>query len=673
MILPRIVPLSAAAVAALGGVLIYVDDRAVGEAVAAAPIVALLAGVVAFAIAARREPIPDPAAGSGLPPRIPDGLKIPTSSRRGLRLASVVCVVTTTIYAVLGYNPLVLAGWLSALALASRALWPECRTPTPRNRLVPGEYWFLAATMLGFALLVLPYLSTLPYEFSTDEIYSTATVRDFVDGTEKDPLGLVAWWGLPALYFALTAIMGHIFGTSIEAVRMVTALTAIATIVPFYMWIRTLHGRNTATIATLMLALAHAFIGWGRIALHQNSPVLLLSIAMALLAIGMRDCCPLKILWGGVTLGLAFHSYPSGQIIVFIWVVALGATVVLRSVSWKTVAPIAVLSGLGFLLAVAPMIVNMVGSWEAFAARAQAVAISNPAAIDLMGQHLGLTDHTMILRENTVRSLLSFNGAYPYVTYFNPGHGFVDPATGVLLWLGVAFALTRLRNFGLLLSVVGFGAVYAVGFLTEGAPVHGRLLVALPFVTVLAAEALGSLGRAIAPGGGARLLRRRLAGAFIFAFAILNLAIFQNYVHNQVSRARSDAATAIGRTLGVGVEMTNPLGRFFGQEATWPPGTLAVLITNDDYPVFRWADEVEWRMWMAFFSDESRVQILPDVQSFVDVPASTFVNGFWTGAIVFMRREIWERDRDALLAAYPDLRHEPLTSNRQLITVHLSR
>lgn len=672
-LLPRIVALSAAAVAALGSVLIYLDDRIPGDPVAPAPIIALLAGAVAFAIAARRERRPDVAVDPGPTGAIPAGLEIPPASRRGLGTAVVLCAVTTTVYAVFGYNPLVLAGWLGAWVVASRALWSGRGTAAAHTRLVAGEIWFLAAVMAGLAVLVLPYLATLPYEFSTDEIYSSGTVRDFADGRVTDPLGLVRWWGLPALYFALAGAVGNVIGTSIEAIRALTAVTAIVTILPFYLWIRTLHGRNTATLATLLLAFAHAFIGWGRIALHQNSPVLVLTVAMALLSVGMRDRCPVKILWGGIALGLGFHTYPSGQIIVVIWTAALGAAVVLRSTSWKTVAPIAALSGLGFLLAVAPMLVNMVGSWTAFTARAQAVAMSNPAALELMGRHLGLTDAATIMRENLIRGLLSFNGAYPYVTYFNPGHGFIDPATGVLLWLGVAFALTRLRHFGLALAVVGFGAIYAVGFLTEGAPVHGRLLVALPFVAVLAAEALGVLGRAIAPGGDAASLRHRLAGAFILAFVILNLAIFRNYVHDQVRRARSDAVTAIGRSLGVGVEMTSPLGRFFGQEPRWQPGSLVLLITDEQYPVFRWADEEAWKTWMGFFSDESRVEILPDVSAFVDVPEAAFLNGFWNRAILYMRREVWERDQAALLAAYPDLRHEPLTSNRQLVTVFVSR
>ena len=594
MILPRIVALTAAAVAALGSVSIYVDDRAAGEAVGIGPIVALLAGVVAFAIAVRREPRQDPATGGGPACGIPDGLRIPSPSLRGLRLALVVCAVTTAIYAVFGYNPFVLAGWLGALAVASRALWPERQAPAPRTRLVPAEYWFLGAMMLGFALLVLPYLSTLPYEFSTDEIYSTATVRDFVDGTARDPLGLVRWWGLPALYFAMTALVGNVIGTSIEAVRMVTAFTAIATIVPFYLWVRTLHGRNTATVATLMLAFAHAFIGWGRIALHQNSPVLLLSIAMALLAIGMRDRCPLKILWGGVALGLGFHSYPSGQIMVFIWAAALCATVVLRSVSWRTVAPIAVLSGLGFLLAVAPMIVNMAGGWEAFAARAQAVAISNPAALDLMGQHLGLTDHATILRENVTRGLLSFNGAYPYVTYFNPGHGFVDPATGVLLWLGVALALTRSAPFRPPLVRRRLRSGLRRGLSHGGRP---RTWTATGRATVRDGAGRGGTSA----GSGGRSLPAEPGGCS----GVGSPARSSSHSRSSTSRSsatmptirsrgrRSDPVTSIGRALGVGRRDDEPASTgSFGQESGWPPWESSQCSSrSEEYPVFRWADE----------------------------------------------------------------------------------
>ncbi len=669
--LPRLVVLAGAAVAATGGGLIYLEARDPGAPAALTPVFALLAGAVAFAIGARRLDRLPAREGSEVLAGIPRGLEVPRESRGGLMLALAVCALATVLYAVVGYTPFVLAGWLAGWVVATRALWPA-RRPVPRHaRLRAGEIAFISAVMAGLALLVLPYLATLPYEISTDEIFSIRSVRDFVDGTATDPLGLVSWWGLPALYFALTALVAGVIGTSVEAIRTLTAVTAIATVVPFYLWVRTLHGRNRATLAIVMFAFAHAFIGWGRIALHQNSPVLLLAVGMALLAVGMRDGCPVKTLWGGIAMGLGFHTYPSGQIIVLIWGGALVAALALRSVKWRDIAPVVGLSFLGFVLAMAPMLVSIIGSWDAYTARAAAVAMTNPEAIALLGRNLGLDETAAIVRENVTRGLLSFNGAYPYVTYFNPGHGFVDPATGVLLWLGLGTALTRRKRFGTVLACVGFAAVYAVGFLTEGAPVHGRLLIALPFVVVLAVEALGVIGRAIAPLGADN--RRRLASAFLVSFIVLNLVIFHNYVGDQMTRARSDEATAVGRSLGVGVEMTNPVGRFLGQEPRWDPGTLVVLVSEEEYPVFRWADEQAWRTWLGFFSQDSRVEVVAGISEFIDQPPGTFAHGFWNRAILFMRREVWSRDRARLFAAYPDLRHEPVTSNRRLVAVHLSR
>jgi hypothetical protein len=79
--------------------------------------------------------------------------------------------------------------------------------------------------------------------------------------------------------------------------------------------------------------------------------------------------------------------------------------------------------------------------------------------------------------------------------YVNEGHGFVDPLTGILLWIGVGLLLFRLvrrgAGEGVLLAVMGFLILWlSFAFVVNKAPNYTRLLVTLPFVAYLVAEAV---------------------------------------------------------------------------------------------------------------------------------------------------------------------------------------
>ena len=88
-------------------------------------------------------------------------------------------------------------------------------------------------------------------------------------------------------------------------------------------------------------------------------------------------------------------------------------------------------------------------------------------------------------------------------TYYNPEHGFVDPLTGVLLWIGVAVTAVRFwrrRESGDLLFLVGFLTLYlSFAFLVSPKRrTTRRWIVVVPFVAYLAVQAIRFL--ASAPG-----------------------------------------------------------------------------------------------------------------------------------------------------------------------------
>ena len=669
--IPRSLVIVGMAAAAAGSFGLASAPIPIGAPMPALPVLALLAGAALFGVGARLAPETGPtmAADGAFP-----WPTIPCEGRRRAAGACVIAGIVVAVYAILGYHPLLLLGWVGSWALVTAGVWPARGRSVPGPFLEPREIAFLSLVLVVSALLVLPYLDVLPYEISTDEVYSVREVRRFADGSTTNAFGLVSWWGLPALWYAGVAKTGVVTGTSIEAVRLVTALTALLIPLPFYIWVRTLHGRTVATVATALLACAHPFIGWGRVALNQNSPVLLLVTALALLALGVRHRCPVRTLWGGIALGLGFYTYPSGQIAIVIWLAALTVWWVTDRGSRRGLVPVAALSLLGFALCAGPMLVNAVLDFESFAQRARAVAITNPAAIEYLGGGWGLSDAGQVVRENAKRAFLGLNAPYPYVTYYNPVHPFLDPVTGSLVWAGLGLALFRIRRRGLALAAVGFLTVYAAGFATEGAPVHGRLLIALPFVAVLAATALVRvLGALVPEDGRGRTARGRALAAAVVAIGILNLFAFRGFVRHQMTTGRNDAVTAIGRALDVGIELESPLERYFGQGKTWDRRHYVFFYSEESAPLFRWADEPDWHAWISFFADSAFVHRVEDLDEYDPGRTVAARYGVWTRATLFLPTSVWERSGAGLRGRFPHLEHRTITPNRRVSMVEIRR
>lgn len=662
-----------AAASTAGGLILSGGGIEAGEPVPLFPVLALFAGAIVFGWGIRLASGPERAPPELAEPAHGAGRAIPAAGRAWIVSAALLGAGVAAAYAVAGYHPLLFAGWAGSLALATFAVWPSRRLPA-RVALEAGEAWFLGAVLVASAALLLPYLGRIPYEISTDEIYSVGTVRSFAEGSARDAFGLVSWWGLPAMWFAAVARAAPLTGTSIEAVRLVTAVTALLVPVPFYLWVRTLHGRRVAIVATALLAFSHAFIGWGRLALNQNSPLLLLALALALLALGLSRRDPVGALWGGICLGLGFYTYPSGQIAVFIWLAALGAWWIARAESRGALLHLGGLSLLGFGLAVAPMLVNVLLDFGDFTQRARAVAITNPEAIERLAALWQMEDPGAIVRENVKRALLGLNAPFPYVTYYNPRHAFLDPATGILAWLGLGLAVWRPRNPGLSLAAIGFLAIYATGFLTEGAPAHGRLLIALPFVAVLGAEALVRLSGAFVPDRplARRSLRWGLA-AGLLGIILLNLSIFRGFVRHQMSAGRNDAVTAIGRTLGVGIELDGPFRRYFGQGRTWDPRHRVFFYSEEDAPLFRWGDPADWHAWISFFADSALVHRVENLDGFRPGGSADIAFEFWNRATLFLPTRVWEREEARLMERFPRLEARAITPNRRITVVDIPR
>jgi hypothetical protein len=240
-----------------------------------------------------------------------------------------------------------------------------------------------------------------------------------------------------------------------------------------------------------------------RLAMRENTAVLVLVVALTLLLWGLRRGNELAVYLGGFVAGLGFYVYYPARITFPIWIaflIALGL-VYRKRFSVRRLLTVGAITAAGFALAATPIIY----------AESQI-----PAA--QIRQEGGLRVSLMIYPEaraqqqfwvfadsewdgwkaNVRMGLETFNSKFVDHgwIYINNGHGFVDPVTGIVLWLGVGLvgvALIRRRRDdpGALLMLGGFLFLYlSFAFLVNKAPNYTRLLITLPFVAYFVTEAV---------------------------------------------------------------------------------------------------------------------------------------------------------------------------------------
>ena len=176
--------------------------------------------------------------------------------------------------------------------------------------------------------------------------------------------------------------------------------------------------------------------------------------------------------------------------------------------------------------------------------------------------------------------------------YLNEGHGFVDPLSGILLWIavvGIGLLFIRRRQVNdpwPLLMLSGFLALWiAFAFLINQAPNYPRLLITLPFVAYLVTVSVRALGGLLERGlsrlgyeGGTRL-RGAVAGVALASIAVWNLAIAWDYIDQ--GRTQGDAFGSTGRYIAAHPKQN----------------TYLIADQQGAYQYFTWGYEQWWHDW----------------------------------------------------------------------------
>ena len=224
--------------------------------------------------------------------------------------------------------------------------------------------------------------------------------------------------------------------------------------------------------------------------------------------------------------------------------------------------------------------------------------------------------------------------------YLNRGHGFVDPLTGIFIWVGVLFVGIRLfrrrGDPGELFALCTFIVLWlSFAFLINKAPNYTRLLITLPFVAYFVAVATRFLaGRVQLLAADwrpqwANRARMGFVGVTIAALAALNLAIAWDFI--QEGRKNGEA---IGST-----------GRYIESHRDVPGKKFYLAADDVNYKYYSFGNSYSHRLTLFAHDGQVGPQIPPESLS-----------GFQASPpfAIFMTQALWLVARQSLMTSYPN-------------------
>jgi Dolichyl-phosphate-mannose-protein mannosyltransferase len=553
----------------------------------------------------------------------------------GIAVGLLLGLISLVVYIAEGYSQGMLWIWLAALVVLSVAFWLRSRA-LPRIAL--ADVGIAGGLVLLVSPLYLLVLSRWPVQVSSDEIAIMDVSKQYASQANVDPFGVSWYLTRPAGLFVVWGDLGELIGgIDLFHMRLLHAVVGLVTVAVSYALFRLMLPRWWAAFAAALVAASHSMFMLSRLAMRENTALLAVVLSFMLLLWGLQRKHELATFLGGVVAGLGFYVYFPGRVALPIWLAFLLGLGLLYKQRFprRTLLSLGAIATAGALLTATPILYaeSQVPSFQAQGQRDSLLIYD--AAREEQKRWEFEDNQWDAYKANVRQGLGTFNNnvvdhAWIYPNY---GHGFVDPLTGILLWVGVGvvgIALIRRRreDEGALLMLGGFLVLWlSFAFVVNKAPNYTRLLVTLPFVAFLVAEAVRWLA------GRWRSISRVpavIVAGFLSVIVVWNLAIAWDYIQD-------------GRRDGEPIGST---GRYV-EAHKGDPGKIFYVATSAAQPYYVWGDDTASMARLKYFADNSnQVAAALDPVSLRDFNAPPPFS-------LFMRREVWQLAAPELAEKYP--------------------
>lgn len=212
--------------------------------------------------------------------------------------------------------------WLILVGMVAACLIPPRASARPR--LVHGR-WLLGLFVCALALRALA-LDALPPGLYTDELGSAGYTVTFVFPGDDMPTANPFQVGPnshPTLYYYILRLCFALFGYTIPALRISSAVAGAMAVLATYACVAVFHNRRAALLAAAIMTTLHFHVHWSRIGLNNIWDTLWIPTYLAAFAWGWQREWSGGAVIAGLALGLSQYFYPGNKVGVLLLVVAI--------------------------------------------------------------------------------------------------------------------------------------------------------------------------------------------------------------------------------------------------------------------------------------------------------------------------------------------------------------
>jgi len=497
---------------------------------------ALVAGSVVFAVVTRR---------GALAHRPRFTSEAPTSGGRLSNQWLIVAVIGMAIW--LGVMQAIGDGatgwggvlpWLLAIGLIGACWWKIDRLRGVRHAIALDRKEALALGLAATAILIVFTfrLADVPNSIWGDEGAFFTLARDIAAGQFAPDFFGFGTYSYPVAGSIYQSIWLGLFGATVWAWRLGSAVAALLAVVPMYFLARATLGRRVAWLSLALYATSPYTLAYARLGYNNSQSILLVALTLALIWPAIRRDSRLFTFAAGCAGGLGFFTYSAAQLGFVLALGWLGWVWITRSARRRSVVQQMAVYALGVLLVAAPSVVYGVTRYpdlfaykrtealfaNVFYARdhfpdEQLFALSGPIQVGSQQLFFAPDVYAVLLARGVLRTALSFH--VPALITQRYLVGALAGPIGMVYLLGLAWCLARVRRPGYAIwpAWLMIGALSLSG-ISGFPPQDAHMVPLIPALAVL--SALGfvlavDLGAAMVGGLSHRAKSTALAGAVI--------------------------------------------------------------------------------------------------------------------------------------------------------------
>lgn len=301
----------------------------------------------------------------------------------------------------------------------------------------------------------------------------------------------MTYGGYGTLHFFLMALPVKIFGRTIFAIRILTAIYGSLSILFVYLLAKEMFNQKIAFISSMLFGFSHLNIHFSRVSPTASSlDPLLLSGTLLFLYRGYFSRRSIDWIVTGIIMGLGMYFYVGARVIIFVvtgFIVFM--SIIQRKDVWENRNNIVKML-ITFLVVSAPMLFWAGTNWDGFNARVNTVGIFQNGWLIEQITNQGKTI-IEVFWQQFINSLLIFYYSYP-TWFYGADIPALGPITGAIFALGILASIPRIREPRFALLNVWFWIMLFLGqmLLVDTSTSAYRTMGILPAVCILGGVAL---------------------------------------------------------------------------------------------------------------------------------------------------------------------------------------